>query len=303
MFTILKQKLISRRSAARPNLEISFDARRRTYTIVNYSGYESRNASTIHLFVNALESVKMTLRASFRVPVYTDDFVKGQLNRQYLTYCRSDEQTNAVVIPDHVFWGWPEVGIPDYDAMTEKILEASTHLPQDERLFWIGNPNTNPTRFTFLEFAAKHSDQIHGVGMGWVSNSNDPSTKALSSVNNTFVSLPDHCKYRFLIDLQARGYSGRLKLLMFSGRLLFVQDRPWKEYFHTQLKPFEHYLPVRADLSDLMERLDWARANPSKVDQIAKQAQEFAVKNLMRRNAIVRMADCLTILAGGQLSS
>jgi len=38
------------------------------------------------------------------------------------------------------------------------------------------------------------------------------------------------------------------------------------------LKPDKHYIPVKQDLSDLLEKIDWARKNDAVVQQIAKNA-------------------------------
>jgi hypothetical protein len=236
-------------------------------------------------------AVKARLAKSVSIPVFTDDFVAPSVEFKCFGYCKGPETPNVVPIPDHIFWGWPEVGISDYDSTAKVMLSASELAPEDDRLFWIGNPKTNPTRVTFLEIAAKATDLICGIGMGWQPDGVAPA-QPLKTIGQ-FVSLPDHCRFRYLIDLQARGYSGRTKLLLFSGRTLFIQEREWQEYFFSDLVPFTHYIPVRADLSDLIERLQWARMNSAEASAIARNAQEYALKNLWRSNAVDYLAHCI----------
>ena len=41
------------------------------------------------------------------------------------------------------------------------------------------------------------------------------------------------------------------------------------------MKPFVHYIPLREDLSDLKETMEWVRDNPSEVKKIAEQGYQF----------------------------
>lgn len=78
--------------------------------------------------------------------------------------------------------------------------------------------------------------------------------------------------YRFLIDIGGNGYSGRLKLLLFSRHPLLIVDRDYIEFFHSSLVPYVHYVPVKMDLSDLLEKARWIRDNYEKRLEIAANA-------------------------------
>ena len=43
------------------------------------------------------------------------------------------------------------------------------------------------------------------------------------------------------------------------------QDSEYYEHFYRQMKPNKHYIPVKHDLSDLIEKIKWAKANDDKV--------------------------------------
>ncbi|KAI8128802.1 U3 small nucleolar RNA-associated protein 18 like protein [Lucilia cuprina] len=51
-------------------------------------------------------------------------------------------------------------------------------------------------------------------------------------------------------------------------------------------KPYQHYIPVKRDLSDLIDNIEWAKEekNQKLVQEIAKKSREFAVNNLLPRN-------------------
>ena len=43
-----------------------------------------------------------------------------------------------------------------------------------------------------------------------------------------------------------------------------------------RLRPYVHYVPVKADLSDLHKQFKWAQANPDEAEQIARQGASVA---------------------------
>jgi len=75
------------------------------------------------------------------------------------------------------------------------------------------------------------------------------------------------------------GYLGRLKYLLFSKRLILLVDRNYIEYFHNELIPYKHYITVKMDLSDLLEKVKWCKNNYEKSLEIANNTFEFAINN------------------------
>jgi hypothetical protein len=283
-------------AARRANLVLDFHRRRQQFRITDRGGYESRNVATSHLLIEALHRCKSDLAGNFTLPIFTDDFVRRPPGVAHAAYCVDDRPCQTIAIPDFLFWSWPEVGIADYEQTADAMLAAGDRAADDPRLFWIGNPATHPTREQFLQLAS-HDSRIHGVGIGWVKIGQ--SSGPMKTVDDRYVSLPNHCRYRYLLDLQGRGYSARVKLLLFSGRPLFLQARSWQEFFYADLQPWTHFIPVREDLSDLTAQLDWAEAHPQQTRAIAERAREFAMSKLRRSHAIETLARQLLAVAAG----
>ncbi|KAJ7336327.1 hypothetical protein DFH08DRAFT_965208 [Mycena albidolilacea] len=61
-------------------------------------------------------------------------------------------------------------------------------------------------------------------------------------------------KSKYLFDVDGNSFSGRYLGLLRSGLLVF-------KYFNDWLRPFEHYIPVLPDLSDLVKKLEWVVAH------------------------------------------
>ncbi|KAJ7023140.1 hypothetical protein C8F04DRAFT_1135125, partial [Mycena alexandri] len=89
--------------------------------------------------------------------------------------------------------------------------------------------------------------------------------------NITDSSEPREELYRFKYAMDRRWYdlSGRFLGLMRSGSLVF-------KYFNDWLRPFEHYIPVKADLSDLVQQIRWANDNPAEARLIQQRGMETA---------------------------
>ena len=61
-----------------------------------------------------------------------------------------------------------------------------------------------------------------------------------------------------------------------------LEEGPWQ--------PWQHYIPVKKDLSDLLKRARWVSENPSESAAIAARAQRLASRYLSRQAAIAFLA-------------
>jgi hypothetical protein len=50
----------------------------------------------------------------------------------------------------------------------------------------------------------------------------------------------------------------------------------YRQWYYDRIRPWEHFIPVRADLSDLAEKIDWARSNDVRSREIAGNGRAFA---------------------------
>jgi hypothetical protein len=98
--------------------------------------------------------------------------------------------------------------------------------------------------------------------------------------NSAYVDLKEQLNYKYLISLDGYGSSwSRPETYAFSDSLLLYQTK-WVQWFQPSLQPFKHYLPLKDDLSDLLERIQWAKNHPEEVKEIIKNQNEVANKCL-----------------------
>ena len=246
-----------------------------------HKGFLKRNMITTAMIMEAIES-DFYQDKKFSFWVLTGDSLYFK-KKNLFTYSVDDESKLQWCIPDFAFNQWPEANIFSYKEECIKIHEHSKHPPKFNKIYWAGNLNTHFTRqFFYDRFKTDIARfEIHVV---------DTSKKDYML---SIVPIYKQLEYKYLIDLQGNGYSGRLKYLLHSGRLLFIQERKWKSYYHFKLKPFVHYIPVKEDFSDLYDQLDWAEKNPYKVAEIVKQATDFAHTELKYENVILELRNKL----------
>ncbi|KAJ7065465.1 glycosyl transferase family 90-domain-containing protein [Mycena amicta] len=89
----------------------------------------------------------------------------------------------------------------------------------------------------------------------------------------------DAYKYKYLLDVDGNSFSGRYLGLLRSGSLVF-KSTAFAEFFTPWLVPYEHFVPVRPDLADLVEKVEWARNHDSEARRIQETGRIFAEKVL-----------------------
>ncbi|XP_041936970.1 protein O-glucosyltransferase 1 isoform X1 [Alosa sapidissima] len=98
------------------------------------------------------------------------------------------------------------------------------------------------------------------------------------------ISLVDHCEYKYLFNFRGVAASFRLKHLFLCGSLVFHVGEEWLEFFYPQIRPWVHYIPVKQDLSDARDLLQFVKENDNVAEVIAKRGERFILDHL-------RMAD------------
>ncbi len=263
------------------------------------SCYESRGKSVISMVQSAFEQISPKTVASmkpFSVVFFLGDKTDSDLFFSgHYPFSFSYSSYHDAMIPCFAFDRWVECGMDDYEEICNEMISRASLPPSDDRLFWIGNCGTNKSRDVFCDMT-KNDSSVCAIDIGrW---HKIEGSQKLRTDKGTYVSIPDHCNYKYLIDLQGAGWSARTKFLLHSGRPLFYQERIWNEYWFFWMKPFYHYIPVKTDLSDFTEKYEWAKKNPDHCEFIANNALEFAKSNLRRQNAVERYKSILMRLGG-----
>ncbi|KAF7363135.1 CAP10 domain-containing protein [Mycena venus] len=166
------------------------------------------------------------------------------------------------------------------------------NVPWDEKkpqIYWrgmsnggmiIGNNYHHYARFKLVDLGRQHPDLMDVAITKFAETLCDKGCDrdaVIAEYNITKVGEPreDIYKYKYAIDVDGTTFSGRFLGLLRSGSLVF-KSTLFEEYFNDWLRPYEHYVPVLADLSDLVEKIEWANANPDEARLIQQKGLEVA---------------------------
>ncbi|MBN3324963.1 KDEL2 protein, partial [Atractosteus spatula] len=86
----------------------------------------------------------------------------------------------------------------------------------------------------------------------------------------------DFFKYKYQVNVDGTVAAYRFPYLMLGNSLVLKQDSPYYEHFYTHLAPGKHYAPVRRNLSDLIDKIKWAKENDAEAEKIARAGQLLA---------------------------
>ncbi|CAK5262218.1 unnamed protein product [Mycena citricolor] len=105
-------------------------------------------------------------------------------------------------------------------------------------------------------------------------------------------SLRQAGKYKYVMDADGNGWSGRFKRLLTSNAVVF-KSTIYPEWYIDRIQPWLHYVPVQLDLSDLHDALTFFRGDAGGVGSHEELAHRIAVagriwsKTFWRREDLV----------------
>ena len=210
-----------------------------------------------------------------------------------LLYDRSDlnpVRQKTITIPD------PYIYDPWYESTRNEILKKRKKIPYESRtgiIKWRGAPTGKPVNFEDLNKSPRlclvnlsihHPDKIDAKltsydHFKYWQTADKFKEYFQTQCGDPVSSLPEHVlylqnKYYISIDGWIAAW-GRVPHILNSGSVLLLQHRH-SQFFYPGMKPWVHYVPLKEDISDLLEKYDWLQKNPDSARKIAQNGQIFA---------------------------
>ena len=83
-------------------------------------------------------------------------------------------------------------------------------------------------------------------------------------------------KFKYLLSLDGNDIASGLKWTLLSNSVVFMPPTEYDTWgMESQLRPFVHYVPLNHNLSDLPDKISWARQHDEECRRISRQATEF----------------------------
>jgi hypothetical protein len=98
-----------------------------------------------------------------------------------------------------------------------------------------------------------------------------------------YIPMEDQAKYKYILNIDGSVTAYRLAIeLSYNSCILKVKSEYFTWYSHL-LKEYEHYIPIKEDLSDLAEKIKWCKNNDDKCKKIAINSKKFFEKYFKKK--------------------
>ncbi|XP_076674774.1 protein O-glucosyltransferase 2 isoform X2 [Andrena cerasifolii] len=190
-----------------------------------------------------------------------------------------------------------DIVLPTYD-ITESSLEAmgkvmldmlsvqgNTDTPWEEKvekLFWRGR-DSRRERLDLIDISRNYPD-LFNVSITNFFFFKDEIEKY--GPGQSHISLFHFFKYKYQLNIDGTVAAYRFPYLLAGDSLVLKQESKYYEFFYNNLVPGGHYVSVKSDLSDLVDKLTWAKEHDEEALRIAKSARQFARDNLLPRDVL-----------------
>lgn len=212
-------------------------------------------------------------------------FLNGIPFFAYLTFANSDpdETCMPLATPTYEQWGKYQNIITSRHWISI-FQQQEQENPWDAKInkaVWRGSttgekwmfPNWRDLpRVKLVQIAAEHSHLID-AGLTNFNNRNDTEIKEIMDLGlaGQRIEMHDYQKYKSIIDIDGNSWSSRFAdLLCMNSVVIKVQPR-WIDYFYPELQPWVHYVPVHANLSNLVEIVTMVTSNDNTIQNNMRQ--------------------------------
>ena len=90
-----------------------------------------------------------------------------------------------------------------------------------------------------------------------------------------YLTPEEQSNYKYILNIDGHVSAYRLSIELSMNSVVLLVDSEWKLWFSYMLEPYVHYIPIKSDLSDLIEQVKWCRNNDKKCKEISKKSKEF----------------------------
>jgi Glycosyl transferase family 90 len=197
----------------------------------------------------------------------------------------------------------------DWDAVFEREAITNPWGSKIAKLVWRGGltgplDNYLSPRGRLGVFAAKHkSHPLLDVGIHHIPprhyhpNSNRTSPANLARRIHMKPPMPaaNFSQYKAILDTDGNSWSSRFGRLLCANSVIVKVEPHYVDFFYRHLEPWRHYVPVRHDLSNLLEVVEWVldEANERHVLQIVAAAQRWCRRHMTHGAMVHDMLDVL----------
>ena len=248
-----------------------------------------------HLFIDRMNAIKMMINDTLNKHKINDleilvNVMDNPINNPYFIHFSSTTNCNVNTIPNFSFYNWEDAKSKDFYVTKNNILH-NKRLWEDkeDKIMWSGI-NSSPIRNKLNNYIQENKDTnyfynlIHNYGS-----------------KHTFIELKDHCNYKYLLDMEGIGYSGRFPYLALTGSCIIILEnedvsKDYTLYYNNFFIENKHYLKIKYNNNTNIEDIDNKIKNiilNNNCKKIAEECQNTSIQFFTMENITLYMSEIL----------
>ena len=104
-------------------------------------------------------------------------------------------------------------------------------------------------------------------------------------------------QYKYILNIDGSVTAFRISAELAFGSVILKVDSDYKIWYLDLLKPYIHYIPIKKDLSDLKEKIEWCKENQDKCKQIGINARKFYLDYINKDKMMDYIQDTLNLIS------
>jgi Glycosyl transferase family 90 len=168
-------------------------------------------------------------------------------------------------------------------------------IPWDQRRpigFWRGGTAGRPTdialgwrslpRVKLCEISLEHPDILDaGIShVGLMPNPDSERELCDAGIIRPFIPAEEFTNFKYQVDIDGNtnSWPGLFQKLLTGGPVLKVESLyGYRQWYYDRLRPWTNYVPIAGNMSDLVEKIGWLRANDDMARRIGENGQALAL--------------------------
>jgi hypothetical protein len=210
-------------------------------------------------------------------------------NHPYILSFSSTTNANITTVPNFSFYEWEFPVTQNFFDIKKDILSSSVSWEdKEDKIMWSGL-NTHSIRERFSTYVKDSNFYEFNL------------IDTYNNKNNKYYKLTDHTKYKYLLDLEGRGYSGRFPYLALTGSCIILlensdPERDYKLYYSNDFIENIHFLKIQYTTEDTIENIHnkiQVKINTNNCKKIGLDCQELASSIFTLDNILLYMSKVL----------
>ena len=246
--------------------------------------HKGGTANVLHNIGDALPFVPEEIRkypmfAKVRPYCKNKNIGESRASRLGNTLCKQKKKTEPIILPLNRKRHFSAASIvPENDVPWEKKVSIAVWRGQYGKTHDTIS-DTNDIKYALV---SKHLNSTL-VNARFSKHTKDAPAEMIGS----YMDGKDQLKYKYIISIEGNDVSSGLKWMLFSNSVVMTPEFTWESWaMEGRLEPFKHYIPLKSDMSNVEEMIQWAEKHPEETRLISERSTLFMYDLLFHPDAI-----------------